>query len=128
MERKRSWKWLKVTLSVVAIVAVFTTYKWYAGTYTWKNVSPDGEYELRYYSTFDFSLPRPFTSCSSVWVRLYNKKGKKLEELLRHSCGSGGRPTRWHIVPRGTHGTGAVFFDGNNGVEGWDLPYPPDDL
>lgn len=126
IKRKRLWKWLKVTLSILVIGASLTTYKWYAGTYRWKNVSPDGEYELRYYDTFNFSLPRPFARCSSEWVRLYNNRGEKLKELLRHSCGSAGLGTEWHTRPRGFHGTGGVSFDGNNGVEFWELPYPPD--
>ncbi len=62
----------------------------YRGNYIGQENHPNGDFSLRYYSTFnpfkmEWSMPGG-SSCKPRWVRLYNREGSKLNEVLLTDC------------------------------------------
>jgi hypothetical protein len=87
---KNSKYYLKYSLLLIIIAIIITAYLAYKGNYLGEESNPDGEYTLKYYSTFNpfkmqWSMPGG-SSCKPRWVRLYNKAGDKLNELYTTDC------------------------------------------
>lgn len=87
-------KKLKIGLLLFFLFLAFTIIG--LGVYTYRGIflgeeySPNKEYLLRYYSSFDpfsmyWSMPGG-TACKRRWVRLYNKEGNKLNEIYTTDC------------------------------------------
>ena len=78
-----------IVLLMVVSIAIYT----YRGTYLGEEFSDDKQYSLRYYSTIhplnplrlSFSMPGG-SACQPEWVRLYNSRGEKLNEILSSTC------------------------------------------
>lgn len=59
---------------------------YYSGTYTVSYVSPNGRYEIRYYRVMKISIDVMNECRPYYWVRLYDKQGNKMNEVLQDVC------------------------------------------
>ena len=77
-------------MSFIILVIIITAIMAYRGSYIVQENYPNGEFSLKYYSTFDpfkiqWSMPGG-SSCMPRWIRLYNREGSKLNEVLLTDC------------------------------------------
>jgi hypothetical protein len=90
MKRKHLVWYITVPVVILLLGGVLTAILAYQGTYLGEQQSPDGMYSLHYYKSFNpfvmaWSMPGD-AACTPEWVRLYSKKGEKLNELYSSSC------------------------------------------
>lgn len=87
-------KYTKAVLAAITLLLIFVGaglwFYTYRGVYLGAEDSPNSEYSLRYYSSFNpfrmlWSMPGD-SACTPRWVRLYDKSENKLKELYTTSC------------------------------------------
>ena len=87
-------KKLKIVLVSVLLLLILTgtglSLYAYRGVYLGSENSPNNNYSLRYYSSFNpfkifWSMPGG-SACEPRWIRLYDKSETKLNELYTTSC------------------------------------------
>lgn len=77
-------------VSVIGIILAGVGLDIYLGNYLREERSPDQEHVLRYDSATDsfnltWSLPGK-SDCTPRWIRLYDRHGKKLNEMYTTDC------------------------------------------
>lgn len=74
----------------IVVIAAGAGLHLYLGSYLGEDHSPDQKYMLRYYSSdnpFKTSWSMPGgSSCDPRWVRLYDRQGRKLNEIYTNDC------------------------------------------
>lgn len=94
-------KSLKLKVIVICLLGVtiigYVSYRvWsYYGEFLYEEVSPNKEFSLRIYKKpglfeMNFTMPGDST-CRPIWIRLYDSKGKKHNEMLSDDCSLEGK-------------------------------------
>lgn len=86
-----------ITILIFTLFAILSlsggawlAFRYYHGSYLGEEQSPDGKFSLRYYKSVDpfrirWSMPGD-GACDPLWVRLFDQKGRQLNELRSSSC------------------------------------------